>query len=425
MRLAISLGEGASVTQRERQGWIIVASLFVTLVFIFGSGYNTGGLFFPYLLKYFGWKRAQLSTLQGAALPLSAGLSAPLIGWLLDRVEARVVMVAGAVMTGVSFLLASRVDSFGPLFAAYVLLGVGIGASTLLPCSLVIANWFGARRGLAMGLTFAGTSLGGAAMTMVGNFAIARGGWRAGYVALAIPMFIVVIPLIILVVRTRPPQAEGVSVAQASDALPGFELREAFRCRSFWLIAAAQFFFAAIAAGTGLHLITYLTEVGYKATFAASMMSLIYVFAAFGKLGMGLLADRVSARIALTFNFLVACIGMILIFGAARLAVLIPFVLIFGLSLGAPLVLVPMLVAESLGLKRFGTIGGIAGIFNTLGAFVGPVGAGKIYDLTGSYVPAFEAFVAMCLLGAAVTYSCRSLEAEQARQPAAPVAATA
>jgi MFS family permease len=413
------------MTQRERQGWIIVASLFVTLVFVFGSGYNTGGLFFPHLLKHFGWKRAQLSTLQGAALPLSAGLSAPLIGWLLDRVEARVVMVAGAIMTGVSFLIASRVDSFGPLFGAYILLGVGIGASTLLPCALVIANWFGARRGLAMGFTFAGTSLGGAAMTMVGNAAIARGGWRAGYVALAIPMFVIVVPLVILVVRTRPPQAEGVSVAQASDLLPGFELREAFRCRSFWMISAAQFFFAAIAAGAGLHLITYLTELGYTASFAAGMMSLVYVFAAFGKLGMGLLADRVSARIALTFNFLTACVGMILIFGAGRTAVLIPFVLIFGLSLGAPLVLVPMLVAESLGLKRFGSIGGIAGVFNTIGAFVGPVGAGKIYDVTGSYVPAFEVFVVMCLLGAAVTYSCRSFESEQARQPSAPIPATA
>ncbi len=413
------------MTQRERQGWIIVASLFVVLVFVFGSGYNTGGLFFPHLLKYFGWKRAQLSTLQGAALPLSAGLSAPLIGWLLDRVEARVVMVAGAIMTGVSFLIASRVDSFGPLFGAYILLGVGIGASTLLPCSLVIANWFGARRGLAMGLTFAGTSLGGAAMTMVGSFAIERGGWRAGYVALAIPMFVIVVPLIILVVRTRPPQAEGVTVAQASDALPGFELREAFRCRSFWMIAAASFFFAAVAAGSGLHLITYLTELGYTASFAAGMMSLVYVFAAFGKLGMGLLADRVSARIALTFNFLAACVGMLLIFGAARTAVLVPFVLIFGTSLGAPLVLVPMLVAESLGLKRFGSIGGIVGIFNTLGAFVGPVGAGKIYDLTGSYVPAFEVFVVMCLVGAAVSYSCRSFESEQARQPAAPIPATA
>ncbi len=203
------------MTQRERQGWIIVASLFVTLLLVFGSGYNTGGLFFPHLLKYFGWKRAQLSMLQGAALPLSAGLSAPLVGWLLDRVEARIVMVAGTVLTATAFLIASRVDSFGALFGAYVMLGVGIGGATLLPCSLVIANWFGARRGLAMGITFAGTSLGGALMTMVGSQAIKYGGWRTGYVALAIPMFVIVIPLIIIVVRTRPPQAEGVSVSQA------------------------------------------------------------------------------------------------------------------------------------------------------------------------------------------------------------------
>src|SRR3984893_2017245 len=109
------------MTQRERQGWIIVASLFVTLVSVFGSGYNTGGLFFPHLLKHLGLSRTQAPTLKGAALPLSAGLSAPLIGWFLDRVEARVVMVAGVVMTACAFLIASRVDSFGPLFGAYVL----------------------------------------------------------------------------------------------------------------------------------------------------------------------------------------------------------------------------------------------------------------------------------------------------------------
>jgi MFS family permease len=237
-------------------------------------------------------------------------------------------------------------------------------------------------------------------------------------------MLVIVIPLIIIVVRTRPPQAEGVSVSQASDALPGFELREAFRTRSFWTIATAQFFFAAVAAGAGLHLITYLTELGYTPSFAAGIMSLGFVFAGAVKLGMGMFADRVSARVALSINFLLAGIGMLLIFGAARIAVLVPFVLIFGLTLGAPLVLVPMLVAESLGLKRFGSIGGIAGVFNTIGAFVGPVGAGKIYDVTGSYVPAFEVFVVMCVLGAIASYATMSFESEQERAAsAAPAAA--
>jgi MFS family permease len=236
-------------------------------------------------------------------------------------------------------------------------------------------------------------------------------------------MIVIAIPLIYFVVRTRPPQAEGVSVAQASDALPGFEVSEAFHTRSFWTISAAQFFFAAVAAGAGLHLITYLTELGYTPSFAAGMMSLAYIFAAVGRLGMGLIADRVSARLALTANFLLTGVGMMLIFGAARTAVLIPFIIIFGLTLGAPLVLVPMLVVESLGLKRFGSIGGIAGIFNTLGAFVGPVGAGKIYDLLGSYNTAFEAMIVMCVLGAIVTYATLSLESEQSRVSADAAAA--
>src|SRR5260370_24993530 len=114
-------------------------------------------------------------------------------------------------------------------------------------------------------------------------------------------------------------------------------------------------------------------------------------------------------------------LGLLLFSIAKKSAVLITFVLIFGLTLGAPLVLVPMLVAESLGLKRFGSIGGIAGVFNTIGAFVGPVGAGKIYDLTGSYMPALEVLVLMCLLGAALSYSCRSFQSQQARPPSAPL----
>ena len=414
------------MTKRERQGWIIVASLFATLFLVFGSGYDTAGVFFTPLLKYFKWSRGQTSTLQGA-LAISAGLSAPLIGWLLDRVEARVVMVAGAAIAGLAFLIASQANSFPVMLVAYLVLGIGIGASTLLPASMVIANWFGARRGLAMGLTFAGTSLGGTVMTIVGNQAISFGGWRAGYITLGLPMIFLVIPLVLLVIRTRPEQAEGqkLSVAEQAAALPGLELGEAIRTRSFWMITAAQFMFACMAAGAGLHLITYLIGLGYTAAFAASMMSLVYLFTSVGKLAMGMFADRVSARIALTANFLAASVGMVLIFGAQRTVFLIPFVIIFGLTLGAPLVLVPLLTVESLGLKRFGSIGGIAGVFNTIGAAIGPIGAGRIFDVNGTYTLAFEIFLVMALLGALATYACLPLELEQARFQQRVAAATA
>ena len=93
------------------------------------------------------------------------------------------------------------------------------------------------------------------------------------------------------------------------------------------MICAAQFLFAYVSASVALHLITYLIGIGYTAGFAAKMMSLVLMIAGLGKLLMGVLADRVSARRALAFNFLAAAIGIILMFGASRPVLLVPFVI--------------------------------------------------------------------------------------------------
>jgi sugar phosphate permease len=146
------------MTQQERHGWFIVASLFVVLLLIFGGGYNTVAVFVPALLRAFPhWSRAEVALLP-SLLALSAGVSVLPIGWLLDRIEARLVMVFGALASGSAFLVASQSSSLLPMMAAYVLLGIGITAATVLPASLVLANWFDERRGLAMGVTISGTT---------------------------------------------------------------------------------------------------------------------------------------------------------------------------------------------------------------------------------------------------------------------------
>jgi sugar phosphate permease len=400
-------------------GWLTVASLFVTLFLIFGSGYNTAGVFVTPLIKEFGWKRAKISFLQ-SMLAAAAGFSGPVIGWLLDRMEARRVMVVGTTVSGCAWMLASRAHSYPVLVLAYILMGIGLTAATLLPASLIIANWFATKRGTAMGLTIAGTSFGGAVMTFVAAAVIVRAGWRMGYVALGIPMFVVVIPLVLFMIRTRPEDAPGAdgaksSVASASDALPGFELSEAFRTRSFWMLCAAQFLFATVAAGAGLHLIPYLIGQGYKEAFAAGMMSIVFLFTTAGKMTMGFASDRISARIALIVNFIGSALGMVLIFGARNPLVLYPFIVMFGFTLGAPLVLIPLLTADCLGLKRFGAIAGVAGVCNTLGAFIGPVMLGQIFDVTGSYSSAFEICFVLNLVGALATFACLPYDTEQER----------
>ena len=403
---------------RERQAWIIAASVFVTLFLVWGGGVNTGPVFLPPLLKYFGWTRARVSTL-GSAGALMAGVCGPLVGWLVDRIEARRVMLLGAITTGIGFLAASRADSYYALLVANLIVAIGVTAATLIPASLLIASWFGERRGLAMGLTFAGTSLGGAAMIVIANKAIALGGWRAGYLAMALPMLLIVAPLVLFVVRGRPSSGSVVGEPAVKQPAPvvlaGVELSEAFRTRSFWLIGIAEFFYACAIGGILVHLVVYLIAAGYTAHLAAASLSMIYLMSTFGKLSMGPSADRLSPRIVLSVVFGGAALGTLLLLEARSGAMLAGFIVLVGIASGTPLVLLPLVFIQSLGLKRLGSVQGVAGIFATIGAAVGPVAAGRIFDVSGSYAIAFGVFAAMWLGAALAIYACIPLKQEIAR----------
>jgi len=138
------------MNSQDRQARIIAAGLFVSLFFVWGGGYNTSPVFLGALLKAFGWSHSRASWIPSVII-LAVGITGPIAGWLLDRLEARIVMGVGAALAGVSFIAASRATSFTELLIANLTLGVGLGASAWLPASVVIANWFGERRGTALG----------------------------------------------------------------------------------------------------------------------------------------------------------------------------------------------------------------------------------------------------------------------------------
>jgi hypothetical protein len=241
------------MTQRERKGWFIVAAVFLTLVLLFGGGYDTVPVFLPALLRGFPkWSRAEVSLLP-SVLALSAGLSVLPVGWLLDRIEARIVIIAGALLAAGSFFLASAAHSLATMMGAYLILGLGISAGTVLPASLVLANWFTERRGLAMGIALSGSTVGGSLMTLVAGHLFQVAGWRSAYLVLGLPMLVVVVPLVAFIVRSRPPGAAPMTVAESAELLEGFETGEALRTRSFWLIVLANFCFAFSATGSAIH----------------------------------------------------------------------------------------------------------------------------------------------------------------------------
>lgn len=394
------------MNKQERQGWMIAVSLFVSLFFLWGGGYNTAPIFLAALLKAFGWSHARAAWIT-AGLSLAIGITAPFAGWLLDRLEARLVMGAGAALAVAGLICASKSNTFATLFASVVLLGIGLGFSTWLAASLVIANWFDERRGTALGVVTAGMESGGMLMTLAVGSAIAVYSWRAGYVVVAVPALLLVLPLLVLVVRTRPSSGvEGHAAQPAAESLAGYEVGEALSTRAFWMLAAAQLSYGLAVGGTFHHLVAYLEGIGYAIRSATLVVSIILGLAAVGKAAMGALGDRIGGKNALGIGFVMIAASIIILLGARATSMIVLWLLVAGIAGAAPVALVPMVLAETLGLKRFGSLFGWLSLTVTLGLFAGPLLVGWITDMTGSYTTAFELCSIVALGGAVGSFMC-------------------
>jgi len=390
---------------RDRQAWVVAIALFIGLFFLWGGGYNTAPVFVGALLKAFGWSHARVAWVPGV-LSLSVGVTGPIAGWLLDRIEARFVMGAGAAMAGIGFAAAGRSNSFAGLLLSVLILGVGLGASTWLPSAMIIANWFGERRGTALGVATAGMEFGGMAMTYLTGYMIVTYGWRAAYSVLAIPALLVVLPLLMAVARTRPPGARDQSVAESAHSLPGYDVAEALGTRAFWMLVVAQLSYGLAVGGTFHHLVAHLEGLGYAVKSATLVVSVVLGMAAVGKAAMGALGDRIGGKNALAIGFVMMAVGAIILTEAARVSMVVLWIFVGGISGAAPVALVPMVLAETLGLKRFGTLFGWLGLGVTVGLFTGPLMVGWITDMTGSYMLGFEICALILLFGAAGSYVC-------------------
>jgi MFS family permease len=399
--------------RETRQGWLVVAALFVSLFFVWGSA-NAGPVFFVPLLKEFGWSRERLSTLFGASV-LASGVAGPIIGWMLDRIDARHVIAGGATVTFCGLLAISRAHSYPAFLAIFVMMGAGGAAATMLPASVVISNWFHQHRGMAMGAALCAAPFGGAAMTIVANAVIAHAGWRTAYLALAAPIALLVLPAALIVVRTRPREAPDLSgIHGAAPELPGLDVPRALRTPTLWLIAAAMLL-AGLTTGFAPHYIAYLINVGYTPTVAAEITSLSFLVYTVGNLMGGPFADRLGARRAYSLAFAVNGFAQFCLLGASNVGALGLSVLFGGIAGGSSWVLAPLLMVDSFGLRRLGSLMGVTGIFFTIGAAIGPIVTGHVFDASGSYRLAIWIFVAMLAACAGAIYACRSLEVEQAR----------
>ena len=196
-------------------GWMIVAVTFVTMAI--GVNARTAfSLFFPPIVSEFGWERGVTAGAFSFGFVVSAAVS-PLIGRMMDRFGPRGVMELGVALMGSGLLLAPLTSQPWHL---YLTIGVLVGAGSV--ClgysgqSLFLPNWFIRRRGLAMGLAFAGVGIGSVTLLPWVQHLIEQTGWRTACTAMGILVLAVLAPINLLL-RERP---ENIGLLPDGDAAP-------------------------------------------------------------------------------------------------------------------------------------------------------------------------------------------------------------
>ena len=406
------------MTIEQRRAWSVVGAMFVTIAITWGVGFDIVGLFYDSFFKEFGWTHAHFALLS-TSFSVALFVGALVVGWLLDRVEAKIIVTGGALTAMAGLLLAGQAHSFETLMVAYFLLGFGNAAAAVVSLPLVINNWFTEGRGLAMGVTLTGLPTGEMTMAWTASYMILAYGWRSAYMVLGALVLLLVVPLDLAIVRTRPAgSGPKMAVAAAASQLPGLEFRAALKTRAFYMLALMFLCYTTAVSIALVHEVIYLHDgIGYSVADAGKIWALILGSTLFTRAPMGWLADRIGNRATLVVSFSGWIIGMFAnIAGAHSFPFFLVFAFFFAFTMGTPAVVLPVTLSEMLGLKRYGTFFGLMNAAASIGLAVGPVIAGRIFDVTRSYSDAFVLSAVVSLVGVVAIILCKPPASELAMQ---------
>jgi MFS family permease len=282
----------------------------------------------------------------------------------------------------------------------YALFGVTSAGLNPIGYLKSISTFMHRRNGLAIGLALSGTAVGAAIVPNFAQFVISEYGWRSAYLILALLPALVALPFTLLFIReptaSSPASVGAVESAQLAptNTLVGLTVREAFRTRSFWILASTLFLVSSVINGTIAHAVPYLVDQDYSPNDAASVLAGVGLASIVGRISSGYFFDRFFASHVAVFFFVLLIIGLYLLDSVQA-----PNIAMFcvGLTLGFEMDMIGYLVPRYFGLKKFGQI--YALLFGTLnggGAF-GPLAMGGIYAWQGSYNLAFIGFGVMLM----------------------------
>ena len=416
-------------------GWLIIGvAAFGTLA---ASGLSQGvlGGIQGFILEDMGWKRSTIA-LAVTAGTWSAALLSPFVGRLADRYGPRWLMPVGTIVAGISLLSIAGVDSVLQFFIAYIL-GRALSASLLtdvVPRTAAV-NFFRRRRNMALALVGMSRPVGISMVIPIVSIIATHHRWSTAYRYLGMFSLALTVPLL-LVMRRRPedigllpdgsrveeraaessqpftaslgagPESES-GRAVVGDAEFDWKAGEAFRTRSFWLVAAASTLATLGVSSVDFSIVPYLhEEADISRSRAAGVLS-VSTFLAITNVGWGYLADRYTPRWCFVVSLTCSVAVVFYLLGVNSPAMAYAFAPLWGLFAGSIGILASMVVAQYFGRASYGAIMGSVTPLQTGALGLGPSLGALVRDTSGSYKGLYGITVIAYLLAALLMFLAR------------------
>jgi len=383
-------------------GYIIVAAAFLIITIMWGAIYSFG-VFFKPLLEEFGWTRAMTSGAFSLSLVLT-GLFAAVAGKLTDRFGPKKVLTVCGLFLGSGYLLTSQVSALWQLYLFYgVIVGIGMGGS-FVPLVSTVARWFVRKRGMMTGIAASGIGMGILVMPPIASWIIAGYGWRTSYMVVGVAALVLVVSAAQFLRRDpgqggQLPGGEGELAEEIGAGTVRCSLPEAVRTRRFWMLGLAVGCFGLGLGTVVAHIVLHATGMGITAAAAAVILTVVGGASIMGRLVVGTASDRIGNKPGLIISFSFISFALFWLLAAGELWMLYLFAALFGFGYGGIAALGSPVVAELFGMSSHGVILGATMIFVEGASAIGPVVAGHLYDITGSYQSVFLIYAVTGVIG--------------------------
>ena len=409
--------------ENSRYRWVIVAAGGLLGCVAIGGMFSLP-VFLQPIARDTGWSVTGVSSAMTIGF-LAMACTSMIWGTLSDRFGPLPVVLTGSIVLAASLALASLATSLVAFQFVFGLMVGGSIAAIFAPMMATVTGWFDTHRSLAVSLVSAGMGIAPMTMAPLVAWLVSGHDWRTTMQIVAGIVAVVMIPVSLLV--RRPPALAAVDAMATADGGPPADMSvgEAVRSPQFIILLATNFFCCATHSGPIIHTVSYAVSCGIPLIAAVSIYSLEGFAGLFGRIGFGILGDRLGAKRVLVAGLLVQAFGALAYAFVRDLSAFYAVAALFGFVYAGTMPLYAAIARENFPLKMMGTVIGGTAMAGSLGMAAGPVAGGLIYDSFASYTWLYVGSWAMGLGAFLIAMTFKPFPKASSSAQATPVPASA